>query len=95
MKTFLLDLAPLVAIGFITVCYIPQIIKTIKTKDVKGQSLAFWIMLDIALLGNVLQQVGLIQFMGNTRYLGLIEQSINLSLAILQTGLIIKYKEVD
>src|SRR5690625_6475344 len=47
--TFLLDYLPIAASVFLTVCYLPQIIKTYRTKDVSGISLPFWVFLNVAL----------------------------------------------
>lgn len=62
--------------------YVTQIWITYSTKNVIGQSLAFWFVLSFALLTMVLQQIGLIRFKGVKSYTGLVFQSLNLILAV-------------
>jgi uncharacterized protein with PQ loop repeat len=50
MIQFLLNILPTIAGILLGVCYIPQIMKTYKTKDVSSMSLSFWIILNCALL---------------------------------------------
>lgn len=87
-----MDDAPTVALILITMCYVPKISKSLKTKDVSGQSVAFWYMLDVVLLCNMFQQIDMIMYEGTHNYLGLIANGLNLLFAIFQTGLIIKYQ---
>lgn len=49
MENFLLNLLPSIAGILLGICYIPQIVKTIKTKDVSSMSLSFWVILNFAL----------------------------------------------
>jgi uncharacterized protein with PQ loop repeat len=50
MIQFLLNILPTIAGILLGVTYIPQIMKTYKTKDVSSMSLSFWIILNCALL---------------------------------------------
>lgn len=95
MQQLLLTISPLVSMILITVSYLPQIKLTIKTKNVKGQSLGFWAILTGALIGTTFQQVGLISYSGVTNYLGLITQAINLLFAVWMLVMVIMYKNDD
>lgn len=53
----LINIVPMFAIPLLTLGYIPQLIKTFKTKDVSGISKAFWVMLSGALFCVLVAQV--------------------------------------
>ena len=53
----LLNIVPMFAIPLLTLGYIPQLIKTYRTKDVRGISKAFWVMLSGALFCVLVAQV--------------------------------------
>jgi uncharacterized protein with PQ loop repeat len=45
----LINIIPIIATVFMTYCYLPQITQTLRTKNVEGQNLQFWAVLNIAL----------------------------------------------
>mgnify|MGYP001175450188 FL=1 len=53
----LINIVPMFAIPLLTLGYIPQLIKTFRTKDVSGISKAFWVMLSGALFCVLVAQV--------------------------------------
>ena len=53
----LINIVPMFAIPLLTLGYIPQLIKTFRTKDVGGVSKAFWVMLSGALFCVLVAQV--------------------------------------
>lgn len=74
-----LPVASLFILGF---SYFPQLYLTFSTQNVEGQSVTFWILLSLALLITVGQQIGMIKYRGAKSYVGLISQSLNLILAV-------------
>ena len=92
MKQLLLTYLPVISGVLITISYWPQLIKTLKTKNVDGQSLGFWSILSAALVGTTLQQLGLIIYNGVTNYAGLITQAINLFFAVWMMINVIRYR---
>lgn len=95
MTTLLLTIAPLISAVAITVSYIPQLRLTFKTKNVTGQSVTFWVLLNIALLGLFLQQLGLILYAGNTNLMGLMTQGLNLLCASVMLVMVANYRKDD
>ncbi|MBO1087199.1 PQ-loop domain-containing transporter [Enterococcus mundtii] len=95
MKVLLLTIAPLISMIAITISYLPQLKLTFRTKNVKGQSFGFWFLLNIALLGLLMQQVGLIAYLGNTNYSGAITQFANWFFGTLMLIMIIIYRNKD
>jgi uncharacterized protein with PQ loop repeat len=53
LKFYCLVIAPTLSTILISVAYLPQIIKTFKTKSVKDLSLGFWILINAFLLNMV------------------------------------------
>lgn len=95
MTTLLLTIAPLISAVAITVSYLPQLKLTFKTKNVTGQSVTFWVLLNIALLGLFLQQLGLILYTGNTNLTGLITQGLNLLCSSVMLVMVCRYRKDD
>jgi uncharacterized protein with PQ loop repeat len=88
---FLLDYLPIVATFFLTLCYVPQTIQTVKTKNVEGLNLWFWIFLNIALtflLTNAYTIWGLFNTYGY-----LFAEILNEGLAFVMLALVIKYRK--
>lgn len=95
MRKFLLTIAPAIAGVAITISYLPQLFLTFTTKNVTGQSLPFWLLLDLALLGLFLQQIGVIiynQEKGKRNYTGAIVQGINLICALAMTLMVVVFR---
>jgi len=78
----LLTFLPALSLVILTFSYSPQLYLTYSTKNVEGQSVTFWILLSLALLITVGQQIGMIKYRGAKSYVGLISQSLNLILAV-------------
>lgn len=91
MNQFLLNLLPTIAGVLLGVTYIPQIVKTVKTKDVEGMSLAFWIILVIALLMLAVNALAVFVQTGVWGYL--VTETFNSGLAIVMLILVIKYRK--
>lgn len=92
MRFLLLTLAPLVSSTLMFVVYIPQVYLTFKTKNVKGQAKSFWTILSIILIGTVLQQIGMIAYLGANSS-GLITQVVNLMFSILMMAMVLIYSK--
>lgn len=91
MEFFLLNVLPQIGTILIGLMYVPQIIKTHKSKDVTGMSLAFWIMLVVAL--SVLTLNASVIFVVHGTFGYLITEVVNLALAIVVLIQVIKYKD--
>ena len=81
-EKLLLTYLPMLSLVLITVSYAPQLILTYTTQNVEGQSVEFWVLLSLALLITIGQQVGMIKYRGANSYVGLISQSLNFVLAV-------------
>lgn len=90
MEFFLLNVLPQVGTLLIGAMYIPQILKTHKTKDVSGMSMAFWIMLVIALSVLTVNATTIFVMFGTFGFL--ITEIVNLSLAVIVLIQVLKYK---
>lgn len=71
---------PIIATVLIVASYMGQLKKTYGTKNVEGQSLFFWIVLNLALLINVAREIYLFSQYGT--YGGLLTQGFNLALGL-------------
>lgn len=91
MDKILLDYLPMVATLFLTLCYVPQIVYIFKTKDVSSMSLAFWVMLNIAIL--LLTINALVIFIKFGTYGYLITEVLNGGLALAVLILVLKYRK--
>ncbi|UDM72688.1 PQ-loop domain-containing transporter [Vagococcus fluvialis] len=91
MEFLLLKVAPNVATILVFVMYLPQILLTYKTKDVKGQSLTFWTTLTVTLGCTVLYQIGTIVFLG-AGISGFVSQLANTVFALIIAIMVIIYK---
>jgi len=91
MTNFLLNLLPSLAGIVLAFCYIPQIKTTIRTKDVSGIDLRFWIILDIALAMLFTNAVVVFLQFGTWGYM--VTEAFNLGLALIVTFLVIKYRK--
>lgn len=91
MIDILLNVLPVIATVFMVICYLPQIIKTYKTKDVTGISLPFWIMINIALTILLINSILLYTTNGNFGYV--VTYIFNEGLAFVTLILVIKYRK--
>ena len=91
MINVLLNVIPIVATFFLVVCYLPQLIKTFKTKNVDDISLMFFAMLNIALTLLLINSILLFTQNGNFGYV--ITYIANEGLAFVMLVLIIKYRK--
>lgn len=82
-----------VATFFLVAAYIPQVVKTFRTKDVTGVSLPFWILINIAL--TLLWINALYLFLTTGVYGYLITESFNESLALVMLVMTIKYRRKE
>lgn len=91
MEQFILNYGPLLGTICLIIFYIIQIGKTIKAKSTKGISMSGWAMLNVALLFMFLNS--LMVFIKFHTYGALVEETANIVLALIELGLIIKYRK--
>jgi uncharacterized protein with PQ loop repeat len=79
----LLDILPIGATIFLCICYVPQIRKNyiLKEKSVEGQSLLFWVFLNIALTFLLTNAYAIWSLFGTYGYL--ITETLNEGLALI------------
>lgn len=92
MLNFLLNFLPTVAGILLGICYIPQIMTTVKTKNVEGISLPFWIILNFALSFLVVNAVVVFLTSGVWGYM--LTETFNEGLALVMLILVVKYRKV-
>lgn len=90
MINTLLNVIPTVATFFLVVCYLPQLIRTLKTKDVSSISLSFFAMLNIALTLLLINSILLFTQNGNWGYV--VTYIFNEGFALWMLILILKYR---
>jgi uncharacterized protein with PQ loop repeat len=93
ITSFLLNLLPTIAGIFLGICYIPQIIKTYKTKDVSSMSLAFWVILNIALTFLVINAVAVFITSGFAVWGYMVTEIFNEGLALVMLIMVAKYRK--
>lgn len=91
MESVLLNLVPSIAGIVLAFCYIPQIMTTLKTKNVEGMDIRFWIILNIALLLLVINAVTIFVVHGTWGYM--LTELFNLGLALVMMTLVLKYRK--
>lgn len=91
MNDFMLNLLPSIAGILLGMCYLPQIYKTYKTKNVDGMSLAFWVLLNLALLCLVANSIKVYALTGGWGYM--VTEIFNESLAFVMLVMVFKYKK--
>lgn len=89
--SFLLNIIPLVATIFLVICYVPQVIKTFRTKDVESLSLSFFVLLNIALSLLLVNSILLYTQNGNFGYV--VSYVFNEGLAFIMMVMILKYRK--
>jgi uncharacterized protein with PQ loop repeat len=91
LTAFLLNSLATVAGIVLAFCYIPQIKKTLQTKNVEGMSLSFWIILSIALFLLTVNALTVFLLTGVWGYL--VTEIFNLGLALVMLTLVVKYRK--
>lgn len=91
MNNFLLNLLPSIAGVLLGICYIPQIIKTYKTKNVESMSVAFWIILNIALTFLAINSVVVFKTSGVWGYM--LTETFNEGLALVTLIMVLRYRK--
>lgn len=91
MITHLLNIIPILATFFLVVCYLPQLVHTLKTKEVKDISLPFFAMLNVALTLLLINSILLFTQNGNFGYV--VTYVFNEGFALWMLILIIKYRK--
>lgn len=91
MINFLLNLLPTIAGILLGICYIPQIAKTYRTKDVESMSTAFWIILNFALTFLVINAVVVFMTSGVWGYM--VTEVFNEGLALVTLIMVLKYRK--
>jgi len=91
MEAILLELLPLIATVFLTVCYIPQILRNYRTKDVSSLSLWFWVLLSVAL--GLLWTNAFMIFNAFGTFGYLVTETINLGLALVVLIQVVIYRK--
>ncbi|HDR4373504.1 MULTISPECIES: PQ-loop repeat-containing protein [Bacillus cereus group] len=91
MEKLLLELLPIIATVFLSICYIPQIVKNYKTKDVSSISLWFWVLLNIALTLMFTNAFMIYNKFGTYGYL--ITETFNLGLAMIVLIQVLIYRK--
>lgn len=86
----LLNIVPLIATFFLISCYLPQLVHTVKTKEVESISLGFFVQLNIALFLLLLNSALLWTQNGNFGYV--VMYIFNWGLAFTMLLLILKYR---
>jgi uncharacterized protein with PQ loop repeat len=93
MMNFLINFLPSLAGIVLAFCYVPQIRTTLRSKDVSGIDLRFWIILDIALAMLFTNAVVIFINSGFKIWGYMATEAFNLGLAIVVTVLVIKYRK--
>lgn len=91
MNDFLLNLLPTLAGVVLGACYVPQIIKTVKTKNVDGMSVQFWVLLNIALTMLLINSIVVFINFGTWGYM--VTEIFNEGLALVMLILVLKYRK--
>lgn len=82
---------PILATIFLTICYIPQIVKTAKTKDVSSMSVLFWLILNLALL--IMWANAVLIFVRTGIYGTVITETLNEGLALVVLIQVLVYRK--
>lgn len=91
MENFLLNLLPSIAGILLGICYLPQIRQTLKTKNVDGMNLSFWIILNLALTCLLINSIVVFVKFGAWGYM--VTEIFNVGLAFVMLMLVSKYRK--
>ena len=89
----MLNLLPTIAGILLGICYVPQLIKTFRMKDVRSMSTAFWIILNVALTFLAINAVVVFKTSGVWGYM--LTETFNEGLALVQLIMVLIYREND
>lgn len=90
MSEFLLNILPSIATVFLVAAYIPQVVKTYRTKDVSGVSLPFWVFINIALSAMLINAITIFIKFGTWGYM--VTEIFNEGLAFVMLVMMLKYR---
>lgn len=93
MMNFLVNLLPSIAGIILGICYIPQIKTTYLTKNVEGMSLAFWILLNVALTMLFINAIVVFINSGYTVWGYMATELFNEGLAFVMLLMVIRYRK--
>lgn len=88
---FLLNILPLLSGLLLTISYVPQIITTVRTKNVEGIDRNFWLLISAALFGLTVSTGAVWYYKGT--YGNFITEAVNVSLALTMLFLVMKYRK--
>lgn len=88
---FLLNYLPTIATVFLVAAYIPQVVKTYRTKNVEGISLQFWLLINIALTCLLINATVIFIKFGTWGYM--VTEIFNEGLALVMLIMVIKYRK--
>jgi uncharacterized protein with PQ loop repeat len=91
MENFVANLLPSLAGLVLASCYLPQIRTTLKTKDVSGMDVKFWILLVIALSMLFANSIYVFVKYGDWGYM--LTEAANVGLAVVMLTLVLKYRK--
>lgn len=93
MTYILINILPMLAIPLLTLGYIPQVVKTYRTKDVRGISKTFWFMLSAALACVLTAQITAFVVYGTWGLM--VKEIINFIPAVAMAIMVVKYSKED
>jgi uncharacterized protein with PQ loop repeat len=76
---------------FLVIAYIPQVVRTYKTKEVEGISLQFWVLINVAL--TLLLVNAIVVYIKYGTYGYLITETFNEGLAFVMLVMVLKYRK--
>lgn len=91
MEEFLLNILPTIATVFLVMAYIPQVVKTFRTKDVTGVSLPFWLLINVALTCLLINATVIFIKFGTWGYM--LTELFNEGLAFIMLVMVLKYRK--
>lgn len=91
IEQFLLNHIATIATVFLTICYLPQIVTTFKTKNVSGMTVSFWVLLNLALFCLLINSIFIFIQFGTWGYM--VTEILNFGLAFVMLVLVLKYKK--
>lgn len=93
IENFLLNGIASVATFFLVFAYIPQMVRTYRTKDVTGISLQFWIIMNAALTLMLINSVVIFIAHGTWGYM--VTEAFNEGMAAIILGMVLKYRNKE
>lgn len=87
---FLLEVLPVLSTFLLVMAYLPQLIKTYKTKNVEGISLMFWVLMNLALTFMLINALVIFLQFGTFGYL--IVETFNEGMALMMLIMVVRYR---